>query len=98
MTSIPEYNLLKIEAQVKIEFALESSEKFSRSKPTSHSVKLTDDCLEISQSELLMMEYSFDFHSKFSNYEQYRLAEKRKKKNSIIIMNRDDLMKDEIRH
>ena len=89
VTGIPEYNLLRLESQVKIEFALESSDKYTRAKSTSKTVKLNSQCLELSENELLMMEYSFDFHEKFANYEKHRLSQKRNKKNSVLISNKD---------
>jgi hypothetical protein len=89
VTSIHEYNLLNSESQVKIELALESCNNFQLSKPTSKLVKLNADCLELSENELLMMEYNFDFHKKFGDYEKHRLAAKRQKKNSIVIVNKE---------
>lgn len=81
--------MLRLESQVKIEFALESTNNFQRSKATSQSVKLSADCLELAQNELLMMDYNFNFQAKFADYEQYRLTQKRKKKNSVIIVNKE---------
>ena len=43
-----------------------------------------------------MMEYNFDFHNKFGDYEKHRLEVKRKKKNSVIIVNKETFMRNNI--
>ena len=89
---------MKMESQVKVELALESGDRMKRSKLTREVVRLFPDCLELSEKELLMVEYAFDFQNKFRSFEQHRLTQKRKKKNSVIIPTKEALEIKTLKH
>ena len=76
VTQLSEFNLLKTEIQIQLELTLESADNQQREQPTRQFLNLSVKNLEISEEEIMMMDFDFGFSQKFGVYEKQRLQTK----------------------
>lgn len=73
MTQIPEFNFLKSEIQINVEYLRESiGDGLILQKPTQNVYRFRTEHIEISETELLMMNFEFNFKQILSKYDIIR--------------------------